>query len=71
MAESNGYSDGSYQVVMDGHGAFSAPYVDRKQAEKSASEFEEEITDRTFHVETWPNHRQHETDTDNAEVSDT
>jgi hypothetical protein len=57
---------GTYQIVMDGERCFSAPYTDEAKAENRAREFEEEMPDSSFQVESWPNHRQEDTDSDQS-----
>lgn len=49
----------AYQIVLDGHGTFSAPYIDKERAEGRIGELTEKVSgDASFSIEPWPNHRQ-------------
>lgn len=62
MTDSRDESGEAFQVVMDGYGAFSAPYIDQNEAKERADELQRECPGEQFHVESWPNHRQEKSD---------
>lgn len=51
MSQVEDNSEGAYQITLDGHGAYSAPYLDRDEATERADHLQDVHDIGEFYVE--------------------